>query len=209
MNISFNCSESAESVMVKVMGKLKSISDNGELRKIRIGGDEFIFVGSSDKVTDVIINSKKIDELTDQEKQDMDDKRQNIVSSVLPQPIAQLSVNDDSLTDDGDGNTDGVDTSIPLTACVPPPAIDFPDEVKKVVMDKVNANEMFTAFDITKAVRNNGVKAYHSQVKGVVHSMFQNGEMQGYSRNVVDIPNVSGRPFLYFPPTSDPSTYNG
>lgn len=207
-NISFNCSDSAEAVMVKVMGKLKTISDNGELRKIRIGGDEFMFVGDKDKVTDVIVNSKKIDELTDQEKKDMDDKRQNIVGSALPQPISQLSVDDD--LDDGNV-TNPVDTSVPLGSVVPPPTPvpDLNATVRQAVTDKVNANEMFTAFDITKAIRQTGARAYHSQVKGIVHGMFQNGEMTGYDRTTIDLPNNPGRPFLYFPPTADPSTYQG
>ena len=206
-NMSFNCSDSAEAVMVKVMGKLKTISDNGELRKIRIGGDEFIFVGDKDKVTDVIVNSKKIDELTDQEKKDMDDKRQTIVGNILPQPIAQLAVDDDS---DGDV-TAPVDTSVPLSSTIPPPSpvADLNATVRNAVTEKVNANEMFTAFDITKAVRQSGGRAYHSQVKGIVHGMFQNGEMTGYDRMVVDLPNSPGRPYLYYPPTADPSTYQG
>lgn len=209
-NITFSCSDSAESVLVKVLGKLKTISDEGSLRKIRIGGDEFIFVGDKDKVMDVFINSKKIDELTDQEKKDMDDKRQTIVGASLPQALGQLDVSDDG--DAGNVTTPTPDTSVPLNTIVPPPTpvVDISATVQQAVMDKVNANEMFTAFDITKQLRQTGARTYHSQVKGIVHGMFVNGEMTGYSRDVIDLPNgQGGRPFLYFPPTADPSTYRG
>ena len=204
-DISFSCSDSAEAVIVKVMGKLKEISENGELRKIRIGGDEFVFVGDKDKVSDVIINSKKIDELTDQEKKDMDDKRQNIIGA----SISQIDVGGGN---DSDNNvTTPVDTSVPISSIVPPPtpSIDLNAAVRDAVMEKVNANEMFTAFAITRAVRQAGVNTYHSQVKGIVHAMFTGGEMTAYDRTIIDLPNNPGRPYLYFPPTADPSTYQG
>ena len=118
---------------------------------------------------------------------------------VIP-PTVDSNVNTDVDTDAGTK----ADTTVPVDAL----DATMITKIKDVVMDKVNDNEMFTAFDITKAIKNQGVSAKHNDIKKVVHGMFFNGDMGGgYDRQVVRIGKA--KPFVYFPIVSDPTTYMG
>ena len=77
-------------------------------------------------------------------------------------------------------------------------------EVKKIVQDKIAAGESFTAFDITKSMRQSGV-FYHNDVREIVHDMFRNDEMPGYDRVHGNFPNVGVQPWLYQPVAVDPT----
>jgi hypothetical protein len=80
-------------------------------------------------------------------------------------------------------------------------------KIKETVMAKVDSNEMFTAFDVTKDIRTFGLTMKHDMVKGVVHEMWDNGDMVGYNRKVVNLGRA--KPFVYFPITGDASSYRG
>lgn len=83
-------------------------------------------------------------------------------------------------------------------------------EIENVVNDFVNNGNMFTAWDVTLAVRKT-VKArvQHYEVKREVHQMFDNGDMIGYNRELANLPNVNPQPWIYYPPSADPKTYTG
>ena len=87
-----------------------------------------------------------------------------------------------------------------------------------LITDSVNelmnkgSGYMFTAFDVTKAVRKQTTdKVIHEEVKKEVHKMFNNGQMPGYARNLaaLSLPNNVPQPWVYHPLNSDPTLYNG
>lgn len=86
----------------------------------------------------------------------------------------------------------------------------YVSEIENVVNDLVNNGTMFTAWDVTLAVRKT-VKArvQHFEVKREVHQMFDNGNMVGYNRELANLPNVDPQPWIYYPPSADPKTYTG
>jgi hypothetical protein len=77
--------------------------------------------------------------------------------------------------------------------------------VKEVISDKISNDIMFTAFDITKELRKNGHKVRHGNIRSIVHDLFRNGEINGYTRTIIDINGE--RPFVYHPVSSDSSLY--
>ena len=77
--------------------------------------------------------------------------------------------------------------------------------VKEVIEDKISHDVMFTAFDITKELRKNGNKVRHGNIRSIVHNLFRNGEINGYTRTIIDINGE--RPFVYHPISSDASLY--
>ena len=83
-------------------------------------------------------------------------------------------------------------------------------EIENVVNDFVNGGNMFTAWDVTVAVRKVAkAKVQHYEVKREVHQMFDNGNMVGYNRELANLPNVNPQPWIYYPPSADPKTYTG
>jgi hypothetical protein len=83
-------------------------------------------------------------------------------------------------------------------------------EIEDVVSENVNAGKMFTAWDVTVEVRKRSKdRVQHYEVKKEVHKMWDNGSIHGYNRVLANLPNVNPQPFLYYPPSADPSTYDG
>jgi len=80
-------------------------------------------------------------------------------------------------------------------------------KTKDTVNDFVAKGYMFTAYDVTKTLRNAGEFVKHSDVNAVVQSMRSNGEMDNYEREVVDV-GSSVQPFVYYHPHSDVSKYD-
>ncbi|MEZ6041270.1 MAG: reverse transcriptase domain-containing protein [Planctomycetaceae bacterium] len=79
--------------------------------------------------------------------------------------------------------------------------------VQQAVLDFVRSMTMFTAYDVTLAVRNQGVVARHGEVRDVVHSMFQDGILgAAWQRTAVDI-GTDTRPLVYHHFNQDPRTY--
>jgi hypothetical protein len=75
-----------------------------------------------------------------------------------------------------------------------------------ILQAKVANQEMFTAYDITMAMRASGVNIYHSEVRDEVHNFYTSGNMTNYNRKSQ---LVAGGVFAYvfYHCQSDPSTY--
>jgi hypothetical protein len=84
--------------------------------------------------------------------------------------------------------------------------------VKQVVTNRVDADEMFTAFDISLAVKEIAKKTgqqaeRHRDMKGAIHAEMQNYLASGvYRRELVNV-GAPTKAFLYFPDGADPSDY--
>lgn len=77
--------------------------------------------------------------------------------------------------------------------------------VREIIADKIRNDIMFTAFDITKELRKNGHKVRHSNIRNIVHGLFYNGDITGYTRTIIEVNGE--RPFVYHPILSDASLY--
>ncbi len=83
-------------------------------------------------------------------------------------------------------------------------------EIEDVVSENINADKMFTAWDVTVEVRKRSKdRVQHYEVKREVHKLFDNGGMAGYNRVLANLPGINPQPFLYYPPSCDPTTYTG
>ena len=79
--------------------------------------------------------------------------------------------------------------------------------IEKVIDDKVQLNEMFTAHDVTLEVRNRGHKAGHNEIRDIVHDYYGRGLMGiGYGKTNISVPG--GNPILYYPLALDPNNYS-
>ena len=61
------------------------------------------------------------------------------------------------------------------------------DEIRAEVRQRVNARQSFTAYDITKYLRKWDFRGRHDKWKQIVHQMFDDGEMVGYTRELRDM----------------------
>ena len=80
-------------------------------------------------------------------------------------------------------------------------------KVKETVMSKVDSNEIFTAFDITKDLRSQSLTVKHDDIKSIVREMWYNGDMIGYKREIVRVGGA--KPYVYLPVTGDANSYRG
>jgi hypothetical protein len=81
------------------------------------------------------------------------------------------------------------------------------DAIREVVEGKVSNRELFTAFEITKLIRANGMSEYHSTVRGIVHDGFNlNDWMPGYDCVAFRLGN-NGEARVYFPQGENPMPY--
>ena len=79
------------------------------------------------------------------------------------------------------------------------------DQIKKLVSDKL----MFTAYDVTVAIRNGGERIKHSDVRPHVHSLFQDEEDIfgfGYEKTMTDVAGTQA--FVFHPVGEDPEDHN-
>jgi hypothetical protein len=193
--VSFDCNNESVYLFCEIINKLINAYENQESKKIRIGGSEYEFKGEVDSISSLAIDDKLFFDYTSDERSDFEKARIDALNLVISAPV-----------------------SIPPVSIPPVPVIDTKKadvinvsmmevEVKDLVNDKVGKNELFTAFDITKSFRNNGVKYSHNEVKKIVHNMFENGDMMGYDRVRTDKTGAPVQPFLYFPISADISTY--
>lgn len=76
-----------------------------------------------------------------------------------------------------------------------------------VVNEKAQGGELFTAHDVTMAVRSRGHKAGHNEVRDAVHDYFNRGGMGvAYTRSTITVPG-GATPYLYHRSVDDPSQY--
>jgi hypothetical protein len=71
-------------------------------------------------------------------------------------------------------------------------------EVEAEVQRRMAAGDSFTAFDISRAVQATGIQERHRHMKGIVHDMYERGDMPGYIRTQITLP-TGEQPFLYHP----------
>ena len=84
----------------------------------------------------------------------------------------------------------------------------YRETIETEVRRRVQAQEMFTAWDITCAVRAEGVRESHRTIKEVVHSLHRYGQMgDDYERTFVAIGDGPTHAFLYHHTNDDPSDY--
>jgi len=79
--------------------------------------------------------------------------------------------------------------------------------VHEVLDEKIAADEMFTAWDVTSEAKKRGADERHGILKGAVHSRWDYLRAAGYRRAPVDIPGVAVPPWVYYPLNADPQDY--
>lgn len=75
------------------------------------------------------------------------------------------------------------------------------------VNDFVQRGFMFTAFDVTKTIRNDGDRVRHKDVNQSVQNLFSNGDMGTYTRDLVNV-GAPVEPWVYYHPYSDVHNYS-
>ncbi|MFA7218938.1 MAG: hypothetical protein WC119_00235 [Synergistaceae bacterium] len=85
------------------------------------------------------------------------------------------------------------------------------DQVIRDVIDKfVSDGFMFTAFDVTRTVREEVGKSTsvsHNDVKVIIQNAFNNGELGQYVRDLINV-GTKVEPFVYYHPYSDIVNYD-
>jgi len=209
--ISFECNEFSTDLFIKVLLKLQ---DSPKSCKIRIGGSEYDFVHGVDEVGNISIEDKPLSVWTPKELQDFEILRESAMPSAVAKPdpaavggaalassFAPSQSTPSNISPDGSSDLDDDEDIDEILNS------DEAKAVKDVVTMNVNQGVMFTAFDITKYLRSKGNKVQHRNTKEIVHALFSHGDMSGYDRSLANIPNVSPQPFVYYPVSEDPSTY--
>lgn len=69
--------------------------------------------------------------------------------------------------------------------------------VKEVVEEFISQKWSFTAYNITTEAKKRGATDRHNSLKGVVHKMYLDDELTGYSRSTTTVPGISAKPFIY------------
>lgn len=207
----FECNDESASLFIDILSKL--YNSNGKNLKIRVGGKEYDFWGDIDSVTHILIDcnldGNPIDSIVHR---DLAVIRANAINahspvvSVTPSPTPATPISD-PVTDPSasatnpvvsDDDNDGADVLQGSLA----------DSVKNIIASKVNVGRMFTAFDITKELRQTGTQVNHGrEVRPIVNAMWRTGLIQNYTRELVSVNGNDA--FVYHPVLSDPKTYVG
>tara|TARA_R110000824_G_scaffold12226_5_gene53501 strand:- start:532 stop:1248 length:717 start_codon:yes stop_codon:yes gene_type:complete len=66
---------------------------------------------------------------------------------------------------------------------------------------------IFTAYDVTRKIRDKGEKAYHSEIRDLVTNTFNNGSITLYDRTSVDL-GGGIQALVYHPNGTDPNSYD-
>ena len=81
----------------------------------------------------------------------------------------------------------------------------------KVVDQKLQRRDMFTAYEVSEEARRNGMAERYGIVKKQVHRMIQNSIASSvginYERTLIDIDDEKGQAILYYPSECDPAVY--
>lgn len=205
--VSFECNDESLSLFVNLINKLVDVSSRRSDCKIRVGGDEFAFLGGIDGIDNFKIDDRCFASLISQELTDIHDCRVSAIharriSAIQPPPVVQVS------TPPTDGNAIPVPANIPVST--PPTTTSLNDDdiqdIKGVVNDLMSKNEMFTAYDVTKELRHSGKSVKHYEVKEIVHAMYNDNEMGTYRKGLASFGNPP--PFVYHPDGVNPDTYS-
>ena len=68
--------------------------------------------------------------------------------------------------------------------------------VEEVVEEFVSKGWQFTAYTITTEAKKRGADDRHRNLKQAVHDMFGAGDLDGYTRDLVDIKSVGQKAYL-------------
>ena len=83
--------------------------------------------------------------------------------------------------------------------------------IEQKTQEKIGNGEMFTAYDITRAVRaqvGRSTNVAHQEVKQEVHGLFASGQFGvDYTRNLANLAGVNPQPWIYHRTTDDPTNY--
>jgi hypothetical protein len=80
------------------------------------------------------------------------------------------------------------------------------NKVEVIVNDFVSKGYMFTAWDVTKSLRNSGERISHRDVQDTVKEMWNLGNMTDYTRDTKHI-GAPVAPFVYYHQNSDVNDY--
>jgi bifunctional DNA-binding transcriptional regulator/antitoxin component of YhaV-PrlF toxin-antitoxin module len=81
------------------------------------------------------------------------------------------------------------------------------DKITTVVSQWVNEGKMFTAFEVSLAVKEEGVRERHRHMRDTVHEIiFRIGGPNGYTRTLMDV-GAPEQAWVYHPMRSNPYTY--
>ncbi len=79
--------------------------------------------------------------------------------------------------------------------------------IHDVVQDWVRQGKMFTAFEVSLAVKERGVRERHRNLRETVHEViFALGGPEGYTRTLMDV-GAPEQAWVYHPPSSNPYRY--
>jgi hypothetical protein len=67
-----------------------------------------------------------------------------------------------------------------------------------IIARRTGAGVVFTAFDVTRELRAQGVRCFHDEVRRVVHGLYFAGGMPGYTRALRDVGGPAPA-YLYYP----------
>jgi len=191
--ISFTCEEESVDLFVKILQKLKGATTS---LKIRIGGDEHCFCNGIDGLCDVAIDDNPYIRMSVDQLTNIENTRATAIGPVLSPIIPSPSINQPDMSVSGDGNDDDGDSNVSSLNS------DAIGAIRSVILDKIENEGTFTAFDITMELRKQGMQVFHRDVKEVVHNMFDNGDMEDYRRTHLDV-GGDVKPFLYHPASLD------
>lgn len=79
--------------------------------------------------------------------------------------------------------------------------------VQNLIDAKIQKRESFTAYDITREARRQGVREHHGELKSVVHDYYKTASMQDYRQSLEPIPNTNQVAFVYYAPENSASQY--
>jgi len=73
------------------------------------------------------------------------------------------------------------------------------EAVEKIVSVKMDAEEMFTAFNVTLEAQMQGVHRKNVELRDIIHMMYERGNMPDYTRTLKDIPGAPAPAWVYHP----------
>lgn len=84
----------------------------------------------------------------------------------------------------------------------------FARVVEQAVLDRIKRSELFTAYDITRSLRDIGMQARHEDVKVIVHTLFYEEKMPGYSWSFLQVADGKPETCVYHVWGQDAYQYN-
>jgi len=185
----FECNDSAYPTVIGILKHLERLTLDLRSRVIRIGGDERTFDGNNDAVLSIIVDGNlnadayvSAGRLKNRSRGASRPKTSRKASRAVSTPPVSNYGSSTNLSDND------VDT------------------IKTAVTEKMSNREMFTAFDITKKVRSDGMRVFHNDVKSVVMDMHQTLADEGYTRTPMRLFN-SRTAMVYHRIGDDPNNY--